>query len=307
VTFTPIDRRIVYMARQRPTDGLQREVYAQPLSTMPQLEQFGWTCTRSATQLSLAEHHHRGLFEICLLVGGHVSWWAGGQIHALGPGDLYFTKPDEPHGGVDNVLQPCSLYWLQVSLRADQPLPGLDARATRRISRALKRLSHRKFPASDPLCQAFYTIHTELRDRPPFWEMAVHAAAKSLLVQMLRDHDQAQQAGQATGRPSAPVAGAIERMRSDLSHAVSVEQLAAEAGLGVSRFHERFVKEVGFSPAAYRMHLRIRSAKQLLRSRSTSVTHLANELGFSSSQHFATAFRRLVGMSPSAYRQRMQP
>jgi len=49
------------------------------------------------------------------------------------------------------------------------------------------------------------------------------------------------------------------------------------------------------------LRLRIAEAKRLLINGRTSVTSVAFELGFPSSQHFSTVFRRAVGTSPGAF------
>ena len=71
-----------------------------------------------------------------------------------------------------------------------------------------------------------------------------------------------------------------------------------------SRLHARFLAEVGQSPAEWVRAQRIQRAKRLLLTSDRPVTDLAFDLGFPSSQYFATVFRGLVGMTPRDYRQR---
>jgi AraC-like DNA-binding protein len=54
--------------------------------------------------------------------------------------------------------------------------------------------------------------------------------------------------------------------------------------------------ETGFSA------LKLAEARKLLVETSLPVSTIAAELGFPSSQHFATRFRKLTGQSPSALR-----
>ena len=61
-------------------------------------------------------------------------------------------------------------------------------------------------------------------------------------------------------------------------------------------------EELGVSPKHYQEQRRIDEARRLLSSTTMDITGIAYELGFSSSQHFATRFRRLAGCSPTAYR-----
>jgi AraC-like DNA-binding protein len=80
--------------------------------------------------------------------------------------------------------------------------------------------------------------------------------------------------------------------------------LARLTGLSPSHLAERFTRDVGVPPHRYLMQSRIERAREMLRDSDVPVTQLAVELGFSSSQHFATAFRKLTGTTASDYRAR---
>lgn len=287
-----------------PGGKLEREVWLGKQAGLREIEMFGWTSVPSADQLTLGRHSHPGAYEICLIVGGHVTWWADGQAYALGPGQVYITRPDEPHGGSDDVLQPCSLYWLIIRLRGNDPLPGLSRAMMRRLTRGFTTMRHRSFPASDELARTFAQLHEALRDPGDLAPLLARSLLHTLLVRVVHDHARADVAGEAIGNPTPPIRRAMTYIEDHLAEMFHVEHLAGEVGLGVSRFHERFVAEVGFSPAAYRMHLRIHRARQQLRQSDQPITELAHDLGFSSSQHFATAFRRAVGLTPTAFRRR---
>jgi signal transduction histidine kinase/AraC-like DNA-binding protein/ABC-type sugar transport system substrate-binding protein len=63
-----------------------------------------------------------------------------------------------------------------------------------------------------------------------------------------------------------------------------------------------FRKELGMTPIAYLNRYRINQAKQLLATRSLSITEVALEVGFYDHSYFSRVFRREVGLSPDAYR-----
>ncbi|MBL8993701.1 MAG: helix-turn-helix transcriptional regulator, partial [Spirochaetia bacterium] len=67
------------------------------------------------------------------------------------------------------------------------------------------------------------------------------------------------------------------------------------------RFSSQFREATGIAPMEYLLRKKIESAKKAL-TRGESVTDVALELGFSSSQYFATAFRRFTGAVPSRYK-----
>ncbi|MBP1081907.1 AraC-like DNA-binding protein [Bacillus capparidis] len=55
-------------------------------------------------------------------------------------------------------------------------------------------------------------------------------------------------------------------------------------------------------PAQFLTTKRMEATKELIMHTSLSITAIAYEVGFKSSSHFSTLFRKSVGLSPSDYR-----
>jgi AraC-like DNA-binding protein len=60
------------------------------------------------------------------------------------------------------------------------------------------------------------------------------------------------------------------------------------------------------SPKEFQLRARIREAENLLRESNLSITAVAMELGYASSQHFAVQFRQVLKETPSEYRRRVR-
>ena len=56
------------------------------------------------------------------------------------------------------------------------------------------------------------------------------------------------------------------------------------------------------SPKQYQLHAKLTEAQKMLSETSLSITAIAMELGFASSQHLATQFKKFTNCSPSEYR-----
>ncbi|MEX0654368.1 MAG: AraC family transcriptional regulator [Phycisphaeraceae bacterium] len=280
-----------------------REVYAGAALLLPELAMLGTDAPRAAGQAGLGTHAHRDAWELCYIADGEVAWWAGGQVHEVGPGHVYITRPGEPHGGVDAVLHPCELYWVQLRVPRRGALPGLARRDAQVMLGRLEALRLRCFPASDVVPEAFARLIAEHRQRDELSPAAARAALHTLLTAVVRDHARHRAAQSRSGRRiSRAIRAAIDQFERDPGAAVW--ELAEHAGLSVTRFHERFRAEVGLTPADWRNRRRVDRAKQLLRS-GRSVTEVAMLLAFSTSQYFATVFKRHTGLTPGQYRQRM--
>lgn len=88
-----------------------------------------------------------------------------------------------------------------------------------------------------------------------------------------------------------------------LAGPVTVDDLAAAAGLSRSHFCRLFRKVAGRSPHAFIVERRVGRVCQRLRADpSASLADLAAEAGFCDQSHLTAHFRRLVGTTPAAYR-----
>jgi AraC-like DNA-binding protein len=93
-----------------------------------------------------------------------------------------------------------------------------------------------------------------------------------------------------------------QTLRQNLSHQWSVEEMAAVVGMGNTLFNEKVKSYSGFSPINYLINIRISEAIKLLKKKDISLTDIALDTGFYSSQHFSTTFKKLTGYTPSEFR-----
>ncbi|MFP4055103.1 MAG: helix-turn-helix transcriptional regulator [Phycisphaerae bacterium] len=98
------------------------------------------------------------------------------------------------------------------------------------------------------------------------------------------------------------LAPALMLIHSAAGEQPTVEQLAEACDMGRASFAELFRRVVGQTPAQYANQVRIERAREMLATGDRTVTEIATRLGFSSSQYFASVFRKFTGTSPSAYR-----
>jgi AraC-like DNA-binding protein len=98
-----------------------------------------------------------------------------------------------------------------------------------------------------------------------------------------------------------------QTLRENLAHQWSVEEMAAVVGMGTTLFNEKVKSYSGFSPINYLINIRISEAIKLLKKEDISLTDIALDIGFYSSQHFSTTFKKLTGYTPSEFRKNILP
>ncbi|WP_026127645.1 GlxA family transcriptional regulator [Nocardiopsis lucentensis] len=134
------------------------------------------------------------------------------------------------------------------------------------------------------------------------------AVARQLVVYLRRPGNQAQfsthLAVQTAQRPAVR-----ELQHWIVSHPgadLSVEALAARAGLSPRQFARVFAREVGVSPGRFVGRVRLETACRLLEESQAGVVSVARRCGYGSDEVMRRAFVRALGCAPSEYRERFR-
>ncbi|MGP3989964.1 AraC family transcriptional regulator [Streptomyces sp. 3N207] len=101
---------------------------------------------------------------------------------------------------------------------------------------------------------------------------------------------------------SDPVVGvALRLLHEQPGHAWTVAALAAKAGVSRASLARRFAELVGEPPMTYLAHWRIDLAARLLREQGATLQAVARRVGYADGFALSAAFKRLRGVSPTAY------
>lgn len=99
---------------------------------------------------------------------------------------------------------------------------------------------------------------------------------------------------------------ARDYISANFDHDLTVADVANYVFLSQGYFARAFRDEVGMSPMAYMMKVRVEEACKLLSVGDLKISSIATRVGFSSPQRFNSAFRKHIGKSPMAYRKSIQ-
>lgn len=80
------------------------------------------------------------------------------------------------------------------------------------------------------------------------------------------------------------------------------QALSAVSGLSYSYFKKLFIELYGAPPVKYVTQLRMNYARELLLTNKYSVSEVAQQCGYAEAYYFSAVFKRVFGLSPSAYK-----
>lgn len=240
--------------------------------------------------------HAHDEFTVGVCVGGsEIIDYRGGHIRT-GPGSIVVLAPGEVHtGGPGNATDGYAYraLYAEPALLKDGMLTGGPP------------LPHFREPLIDDpeLAAALLTTHTDLSACPD--PLEAESRLPWLLVALARRHS--------TSRPATdtvPGAGHIahvvrDRLADEMTEPPSLAALAGELGLSRYQLLRAFRTTMGLPPYAWLAQHRVHRARRLLES-GLRPAEVAGLVGFADQAHLTRWFRRVLGVTPAAYRNSVQ-
>ncbi|MFC0471231.1 DNA-binding response regulator [Halalkalibacter kiskunsagensis] len=100
-----------------------------------------------------------------------------------------------------------------------------------------------------------------------------------------------------------PIESAIQFIQNQYHETLTLKQVSDKVYLSPSYLSRLFKEETGMTVVEYLLFVRVQKAKDLLRLSSLPIEAIAHHTGFANPSYFATAFKKLVGKTPSEYRE----
>ncbi|MDQ0830599.1 AraC-like DNA-binding protein [Streptomyces achromogenes] len=239
-----------------------------------------------------APHAHEEFTVGVCVEGAEIIAYRGGHIRT-GPGSIVVLDPGETHTGGPGATTGGYAY------RALYAVPGLLTDGV------LGGTPHFREPlVDDPeLAAALRRAHTELTVRPD--PLEAESRLPWLLTALARRHS--------TARPVCDMIPGAEhitravrtRLTDELLAPPSLADLAAELGLSRYQLLRAFRTTTGIPPYAWLAQYRVTRARALLES-GLRPAEVAALVGFADQAHLTRWFRRVLGVTPAAYRNSVQ-
>jgi AraC-like DNA-binding protein len=259
----------------------------------------------------LAPHKNPGL-EIVLVSKGEPRWKVEDREVKLRANTLFYTLPWQEHGGAEETQPNCEISYLCIKLAKRYEKPrrrfqfhpalGFTPAEERVISCALTRPRTQAIPAGDEAAWLFSHLFQVARGPVRLRRTRVRETIK-LLIAYLADLATAAQTSESR------IFEAERRVREFTAllaerHAEpwTLKAMSDTCRLGRTQFAQLLKKHTGDTPMTHLNRLRIREAQRLIIQSNRSITEIALEVGFNSSQYFATVFKEFTDLDPRGFR-----
>ena len=265
----------------------------------------------SSIQLHSLPESAADSMRIYYVIEGKFQWHIRQQPCLLYPGDVALILPGQSFGSEKGFLEIGSLSWIHINiqkLEKGEMMPGqwsgLSESERLAMGKILLLNSSTVLLKLHTAGHILQEMQTELQQQQIGYCTRVNQLIDKLFIIMTRHLTQ--QSNPARDFPKTFMQ-LEQNLRENLSHQWTVEEMAAMVGMGTTLFNERVKKYSGFSPINYLINIRISEAIKLLKKKDISLTDIALDTGFYSSQHFSTTFKKLTGYSPSEFRKNNLP
>jgi AraC-like DNA-binding protein len=243
---------------------------------------------------------------IYYIIEGRFEWRINHQPYVFYPGDVAIILPGTPFGSDKGVLEIGSFTWLHLGVqKLDNgqlvfgKWSGLSDPESAAIGKILLLNPSPLLSRFNDAGKILKCIQAELFNNEVAFQARVNHQLDELLISITRQMTRQNHSSRDFPKTFMHLE---EVLRQNLSHQWTVEEMAALVGMGTTLFTERVKSYSGFSPINYLINIRISEAIKLLKRPDISVTDIALDTGFYSSQHFSTTFKKLTGYRPSEFR-----
>ena len=263
----------------------------------------------SIPQLPL--HRNPGL-EIVYVSQGHLRWKVEGRVEIVCPNSVFFTFPWEEHGSCDEYEPGHHWHWvgLRVQQAADKPREsfslhpaiGFTQAETAQIRRVLGASPHRSIQASPGVAWILPQLVGECRRCAALAKPVIQSLTRLLVVELVRCIQSEKPADKVMPGVETRVRACIRAVRERCAEPWTLAQMSRQSGLSRTRFSDLLKEITGDTPTVYLRRMRVSRAQELLRTTQCSITEIALESGFATSQHFARIFKSFTRETAGQYR-----
>jgi len=281
-----------------------------PDAVLPGLQSVGYWDAKQEQKWGLPWHRNEGI-ELTFLETGNMPFSVNGKELGLHAGSLAITRPWQPHKLGHPNIGIGRLHWIIIDVGVRQPhqewrWPGwliIMPEDLNELTAYLRENEQPVWAASDEIQDCFRQIGQTIREKKSPSRLAVYANELLLhLLELFREQNASRTKSLTDAQRSVELF--LDALRGSIAEEWTLESMTDCCSLGVTRFVHYCRQITNQTPMQYLNQLRLSAAtEQLKTAPEKNITDIAFDCGFSTSQYFATAFKKQYGCTPRCYRE----
>ena len=157
------------------------------------------------------------------------------------------------------------------------------------------------------ICHVAMSLLHELNEANVVGRLYANSLATGLAIQLVRRYSSLKDihvghGGMAPHKLRKAIALIDHHLSDEEEGRVGLRAVASDVRMSYFHFSRAFKQAMGMTATNYIAERRIERAKKMLEETEMPISEIALRSGFSSQSHFTTAFRRLAGATPKAFR-----
>ena len=287
---------MIYIADDVPKWTDSYKLMTKEQLNIPGLHMMGYAHFQEAYD-RLDTHFHTTI-EFVVIIKGRQQYIVEGKHYMLYGNEMFVTYPYEQHGNGEDAQDRCEFIWFQIDMSSSQNFLGQTSPRSEYVFHQIRNYHNRtqKVNSNDiPLLQKAFTLlgTSDISQQTLGYNYFMQFILKNICI-----------SNQETKKEvySEDIEMAVSYIHKNLFADMDIEVIASQCGLSVSRFKSKFKEQIGVTPHSYINALKIDTAKVFLKDESKTITEIAYVLNFSSSNHFASIFKKYTGCTPSEFR-----
>ncbi len=258
-----------------------------------------------------SEGESHDFWELVYADKGGIVCTADGETVPLGQGEMLFHKPNEYHRHASDGKTAPNIFIISFECKSEavrffENKKIRTEKSSRRLIYAIWEEAKKTFdiPFSDPALKKL-----ELLPSPTLGgQQLIRNYLEILLIDLMRSQTETESGNrvflQKDEFENKLVKDILKILSENVESRLTVNDICAAAGYSRAYAFRAFKAATGKSIMDYFLHLKIERAKQLLREGEFSVKEIADALAFDTPNYFSKSFRRIEGITPSAYKKR---
>ncbi|MGJ8640975.1 MAG: AraC family transcriptional regulator [Opitutaceae bacterium] len=286
-----------------------------PSNLLPEISSMGYMDAVGEQDWGMEDHRNEGI-EICLQESGENVLVVDGKKYPTPSHTLTITRPWQLHRIGNPFLGPGRLHWIIIDVGVRRPNQSwqwpdwciLSKTDLHELTKLLRGNEHPAWKANSELIRIFQRLASyATSEQPATLASRITVSINQLLIALL---ERLRTQRITTDQQLSSVARTVELFLGELrrnpemaGNPWTLESMANHCGLGRSAFSKYCYQLQNASPVDYLNHCRLKhAAKRLQAEPETTVTTIAFDLGFSSSQYFSRVFKQAFHCTPSNWR-----